>query len=372
MTGTPMQGRTNPWAWQPQQPAYARLAASVIRLEGSGSRRFLHGQTSAAIELAPPGQWISSCCISPTGRMRALAEVLVDQDAAWLVISGGDGTQVHQSLDRVLFPADRMRLGPAQRAWWLLPVAAAGHLQDASQQGEPAAPWPTRSGSSGSWQTWADGRGWQLHSGDAGVIAPDEPSDSRSQSLVLLADGTPPSDEQLPAAWAGLQPLSAAEQEHWRIQQGLPAVPGELSDDHNPFELGLAPRVSLNKGCYVGQETLAKLATYDGVKQQLRRWHWRRTASEQAPEAGQELRGPASAARDGEGQSDRRLGRISSMLELPDGDRIGLALVRRQGLEQAELQAGCWSSSDAAPATLALSTPAQFMAPPVGAGGSGG
>ena len=34
--------------------------------------------------------------------------------------------------------------------------------------------------------------------------------------------------------------------------------------------------VSLGKGCYVGQETLAKLATYDGVKRQLRRWHARR------------------------------------------------------------------------------------------------
>jgi folate-binding protein YgfZ len=204
------------------------------------------------------------------------------------------------------------------------------------------------------------------------VIAPDETGDSRNQSLVLLADGTPPSAEQLPTAWAGLQPLSAAEQERWRIQQGLPAVPGELSDDHNPFELGLAPRVSLNKGCYMGQETLAKLATYDGVKQQLRRWHWRQTASEQAPETGQELRSPASAARDGEGQPNRRLGRISSLLELPDGDRIGLALVRRQGLEQGQLQAGCWSRSDVAPATLTLSTPAQFVAPPVGAGGSGG
>lgn len=359
MTDTPMNGSTHPWDWQPRQPAYARLAVSVIRLEGSGSRRFLHGQTSAAIELAQPGQWISSCCITPTGRMRALAEVLVDHDGAWLVISAGAGTEVHQALDRVLFPADQVRLGPPQRAWWLLPVGGAERDQQPNQPGARPAPCPTRSGSSGRWQAWADGPGWQLDCGEAG-----------SQSLVLLADAdgeAQPAEGQLPPAWASRQPLSALDQEHWRIQQGHPTAPGELNDDHNPFELGLAPRVSLSKGCYVGQETLAKLATYDGVKQQLRRWHWLQTTSEHPPEPGQELRGP---------ESEGRLGRISSMLELANGDRIGLALVRRQGLEQATLRAGSSSPSDLAqgnlaPATLALSTPEQFVAPPVGAEGSG-
>jgi folate-binding protein YgfZ len=326
---------TSPWQWQPRQPAYARLAAAVIRLEGSGSRRFLHGQTSAAIDLAQPGQWISSCCISPTGRMRALVEVLVDQAGAWLVIGAGDGAQVHQALDRVLFPADQVRLGAPQPAWWLLPVAAAGETLQPAESGAPEAR---------SWQALGQNGGWQLGSGPLG------------QGLVL------PDAAALPPAWASRQPLSAGEQEHWRLQQGLPAAPGEVNDDHNPFELGLAPRVSLSKGCYVGQETLAKLATYDGVKQQLRRWHWAHTAAEQAPQLGQELR-----AAGGEG----RLGRISSLLELADGDRIGLALVRRQGLELAQLQAGSWEQEQAepAPATLALSLPAQFVAPPVGAGG---
>jgi folate-binding protein YgfZ len=310
----------SPWTWRPQQQAYARLPASVIRLDGPGSRRFLHGQTSAAIELAQPGRWISSCCISPTGRMRALAEVLVDGDGAWLVILGSDGAQVHQALDRVLFPADQVRLSQPQQAWCLQPVAG---MDEAPESAEP-----------GRWLLLEEAQGWRL-----------------GPALVLLEGAA------LPADWAGSQPLSPAEQEYWLIQQGLPTAPGELNDEHNPFELGLASRVSLNKGCYVGQETLAKLATYDGVKQQLRRWHWAHTAAEPPPELGQELRSLAS---------EGRLGRITSLLELPGGDRIGLALVRRQALEQAQLQAG---PADSAGATLALSRPEQFVPPPVGAGG---
>jgi hypothetical protein len=53
------------------------------------------------------------------------------------------------------------------------------------------------------------------------------------------------------------------------------------------------------------------------------------------------------------------------VLELADGDRIGLAMVRRAGLEQAQLLAG----KDPGAAQLNLSLPEQFLAPPVGAGG---
>jgi folate-binding Fe-S cluster repair protein YgfZ len=88
----------------------------------------------------------------------------------------------------------------------------------------------------------------------------------------------------------------------------------------NPFELGLAAWVSLSKGCYLGQETLAKLAAYDGVKQQLRRWH--RPGGGGAPEAGAVLRDA----------DDQRAGAITSVLALPEGGWIGLALVRRAAL----------------------------------------
>jgi folate-binding protein YgfZ len=111
------------------------------------------------------------------------------------------------------------------------------------------------------------------------------------------------------------------EAERLRIARGEPAAPAELNEEVNPFELGLAAWVSLSKGCYLGQETLAKLAAYDGVKQQLRRWH-RPANSGGAPEAGATLR-------DADGN---RAGAITSVLALPEGGWIGLALVRRAAL----------------------------------------
>lgn len=308
---------SDPWGWQPSGPSRTEQAGYLIRLDGPDSGRFLHGQTSSAIEGQQPGSWIPSCCTTATGRLRALAEVLVDRDGAWLLLRGADGTALWQGLERVLFPADRVQLGPVTPVRLITPL---GDGCDALPQV-----------ADGSWISLEDGSGWLL-----------------GRQLVLLTNA------ELPAWLADRAPLPAREQQRWRIQQGVPAAPGEINDDTNPFELGLADRVSLSKGCYVGQETLAKLATYDGVKQQLRRWFWRGT---QDP-------GEPGTVLTGDEPSSPRAGLITSSLALEDGLWIGLALVRRQSLQQTCLRAG----PDPDGALLELSRPPAWVDPPVGAG----
>lgn len=57
--------------------------------------------------------------------------------------------------------------------------------------------------------------------------------------------------------------------EAWRILRGYPAAGSELNEDHNPLEAGLRAAVSFTKGCYVGQEVVARLNTYDKVSRSL-------------------------------------------------------------------------------------------------------
>lgn len=304
-------------------PARWSSPISLIRLEGSDTRRFLHGQSSQAIELAPSGACLPTCLISPTGRMRALSLVRLDDTGADLLVLEGDGQAVHQALDRVLFPADRVKLSPVQSATlvrWL---------------GTPEAP-------SGN---------------EPNLLAPGVDLGAGAEQPAWLQI----SGAALPGWLEALPELDSEAAERQRIRQGFPAEPGELNDSTNPFELGLAPWVSLNKGCYVGQETLAKLATYDGVKQQVR--HWR--SEHMSPEA-------ADACAPGTGlftASGERAGVITSALAGPDGIE-GLALVRRQALDHAELFTGGGDSSTE-PHRLQIKIPAGFVAPPVGAGGRG-
>ena len=63
--------------------------------------------------------------------------------------------------------------------------------------------------------------------------------------------------------------MGGLEWEMARVQQGRPASGTELTEQHIPLEAGLYHAVSLNKGCYMGQETLAKVHKLNAVKQQL-------------------------------------------------------------------------------------------------------
>jgi folate-binding protein YgfZ len=235
--------------------------------------------------------------------------VLVDTAGAWLALTAGDGAAERLALDRVLFPADQVELGPLRPGRWLRVI------------GRPLAP-------PGPWSPLEGGGGWWL-----------------GHDLLLLAD-TP-----VPEALAALPRLSARDAELWRLGQGEPSWPAELNEAFNAFELGLADRVSLSKGCYVGQETLAKLASADGVKQQLRRW-WQAPDPSLAPalEPGAALRTAAGT----------RAGQITSLLHLEDHATVGLAMVRRQALEEDTL----WAAAGEAWSPVRLSRPMGFQDPP--------
>ncbi len=293
----------------------------TIRLAGADACRFLHGQSSQAIEQAAVGDCLPTCLITPTARMRGLALVMVQEQAAELVVISGDGAAIHQALDRVLFPADQVSLAEPRPATLV-------RFKDVT--GDPLL---------GS----APDQGLWLQPGvDLGAGA--------GQPALLLAPG-----QAMPAWLEALPELSSLQAEQQRIRQGFPAVPAEANEHTNPFELGLAPWVSLGKGCYVGQETLAKLATYDGVKQALRHWRHIGSVGDPVPSVGP---GPGTTLLTTGGE---RAGVITSAVA--DGDGIeGLALVRRLALDQPTLLSEGQE-------LLEIRTPPAFVAPPSGPGG---
>jgi folate-binding protein YgfZ len=71
------------------------------------------------------------------------------------------------------------------------------------------------------------------------------------------------------AAGEGGRDIDAVGLEAWRILKGHPVLGHELTDEHNPLEAGLRDAVSFTKGCYVGQEVVARLNTYGKVSRRL-------------------------------------------------------------------------------------------------------
>jgi len=123
----------------------------------------------------------------------------------------------------------------------------------------------------------------------------------------------------LAAAGEGLLPATPETLEALRLEAGLPRAGRELTEEHNPWEARLDEAISLSKGCYVGQEVIARLNTYRKVARLLVRLE-----SEAAAAAGAEPAPfPEGAQVAAEGEN---IGVVTSSAVLPEGESRVLAL----------------------------------------------
>lgn len=98
-----------------------------------------------------------------------------------------------------------------------------------------------------------------------------------------------------------------------RVEAGIPAVDHELTEAYTPLESGLEDAISTNKGCYTGQEVIARQITYDKVTQHL---------------VGLRLEAPAAPGErvwvDG-----KPVGSVTSTAISPDFGPIALGIIKR-------------------------------------------
>lgn len=140
-----------------------------------------------------------------------------------------------------------------------------------------------------------------------------------ARSYDLIA---PASDAQ--RLWNGLTdrgaiPVGYAASELLRIERGAPLQGHELTEDYNPLEANLWDFISFNKGCYIGQEVVARLNAYDKVQRHLARLSWED--------------GDAPAQGDALCADGRRVGALTSVAPPECGRSVGLGYVRKAHAE---------------------------------------
>jgi len=115
---------------------------------------------------------------------------------------------------------------------------------------------------------------------------------------------------------------SPADYEVWRIERGIPRFGLDVTADNLPQETGLVPRaVSFDKGCYTGQEVVARIHYRGHVNRHLR--GIRRAKSH----AGPPLAPGSELTHEG-----RVVGTVTSSCASPRFGPIGLAYVRREAV----------------------------------------
>ena len=227
-----------------------------LKISGDDRLRYLHNQSTNHIEQLKPGQGCDTVFVTSTARTIDLATVYVTEDALLVLVSPHRRQQLMQWLDRYIFPMDKVELKDVSNEYATFCLIGPGSdavLQNLSDE------MPVEDAYASHHELTLDGMNVRVAVGN-GLALP-------GYTIILPFAKAAKLWQVL--TQAGATPMGDRVWEQLRIEQGRPACDRELTEDYNPLEAGLWQTISLSKGCYIGQETIARLNTYKGVKQQL-------------------------------------------------------------------------------------------------------
>lgn len=138
---------------------------------------------------------------------------------------------------------------------------------------------------------------------------------------------------------AAFTPLGYETFETLRILHGIPMAEHELTEEYNPHEVGLYALINFEKGCYIGQEVVARLDTYQKVQRQF---------------VGVKLEAEAHVCKEAAlWVEEEEIGKLTSVARAPEGEgAIGLAIVRKQYVQPATRVVARTSRGESVAATL--------------------
>jgi hypothetical protein len=246
-------------------PVLCRLAdLGVLEVDGPDAVAFLQSQTTADIGALPMHGWHLGGYCTPKGRLLAIFLVWRYEDGLRLLLPQALAPAILQRLSRYVLRA-KLRLRDASREWLTFALCGAGGAQVLQQAGvdPPQAAWQSRAWDSG-------GVGVRVAALPGGAAC--------AQRWLCLAPAAQAA--QWERQLAALPRLGPALWWWTQIDAALPAVFSSTSELFVPQTLNLEVLggVSFRKGCYPGQEIVAR-SQYLG---RLRR----RLALAHAPELG--------------------------------------------------------------------------------------
>jgi folate-binding protein YgfZ len=217
---------------------------------GADRAEFLNRMTTNDINSLRSGQTAVTVLTSPTARIRFVFTVLCLDEELLLLPASGQSDALAAHLRGQIFFMDQVEVNTNDSGRWRLAGPQAEAVLDAA--GYPA---PGDS----------DGRWWQ--SGEV-VFVWEDRLDVPGFEIVASTDAGEELVTDLVAGGAVLLTDPAA-YEIRRIELGVPAPGHELTEDYSPLEVGLDWACSDSKGCYTGQEIIARQITYDKVTKKL-------------------------------------------------------------------------------------------------------
>ncbi len=229
---------------------------------GADRQTFLHGQVTNDVKALQPATGCYAALITAKGKMQSDLNIWCLADELLLDFEPGLSKAVAQRLDKYIIAAD-VQIVDAAPDYGLLSVQ--GPKAEAVVR-LLALPWEI-SAKPASFTTATDATLGQLYlmqqprTSAAGfdVFVP-------TAALGAVADKLIAAAKSLGGRACGWDALELA-----RIEAGIPRYGADMDENNLPPEAGLDARaISYTKGCYIGQEVLARIRTYGQVAKALR------------------------------------------------------------------------------------------------------
>lgn len=317
----------------------------VVTVTGVDRLTWLNSMTSQQLTRLQPGESTETLLLDPNGRIERVIRVVDDGETAWLLVDAGSAEPLTAFLSRMRF-ALRVEVHDVSDEYAAV-LAFAGRASDALETLAPVVVWvdPWAQVAPGGVQYAAT----EAHAG-ADWSARQYVFPRAELARVAALDGA----DGLRAA--GLLALEALEVRAWR-----PSQEADVDERAIPHELDwLRTAVHLNKGCYRGQETIAKVHNLGHPPRRLVMLHLDGSAGE-LPVAGALVYAAGAAT----AERPRPVGRITRAALHHEWGGIALALLKRSVAEDATLEvvAGETGADAKAPVTEVIAANQDVIVP---------
>jgi folate-binding protein YgfZ len=221
-----------------------------IRVTGEDRASFLHGMVTNEVEKLPVGHATYAAMLTPKGAMVADARLFKRERELLLDVEPGHGAKVREFLDKYLISEDA-ELHDATAELSLLTLGGPRTPELLAALGlELPAQHASKVCALGGVEVTLLGNTVVLEHG---------------VDVLVRREGAAAVYRALKEAGAplGLAPLGVEAFEVLRVEAGVPRYGADMDDKTIPLEANLERAIHYNKGCYIGQEVIAR-ATFRG------------------------------------------------------------------------------------------------------------
>ena len=188
-----------------------------ICLDGIDNRRFLNGLTTSNIN-QNLSNIIKTCLLNPKGFLNSILEIHYIENKLLILVIEGNVNDIRKHFEDIIFPVDKVQISTIKEILRIQKVD--------------------------NFNSW------------------------RKTKPILLGDND--SDDYI--SHNSLHILPPQDLKIWKIKQAIPITNFEIDGTNNPLELGLTDLIDFKKGCFLGQELMARLKNISSLKQEIRVW----------------------------------------------------------------------------------------------------